>query len=293
MAHELINRQTAEQVALIAARAGEAIMEIYGQARQSEVSTKHDQSPLTLADLRANEVIVSALTNKWPQIPILSEESDWVEGFAKAYWAVDPLDGTKEFLAGIGEFTINIALVVNGRASLGAICAPASGELWIGACLEPPIGQWAYRASGVHSHRSPSKTDQAHVVSESIVWSPISVSQQPPGSHESMRLVGSRSHAGGDMPGWLKRILAPGELTVAGSSLKFCLIAQGDADIYVRMGPTSIWDTAAGQAILQGAGGAVVCIEQGSELIYEDPRRTLNKSFIAYAPQRINLLRPD
>ncbi|MEY3669710.1 MAG: hypothetical protein RL258_1105, partial [Pseudomonadota bacterium] len=121
-----------DEIARIAIDAGRAIMQVYAQPEAWNVAIKQDASPVTEADLRANEIIVSALSRLAPEIPVLSEESPWTGDTAGTYWAVDPLDGTKEFLKRNGEFTVNIALVVNGIAQLGVICAPAWKTLWVG-----------------------------------------------------------------------------------------------------------------------------------------------------------------
>jgi len=215
-----------------------------------------------------------------PNIPVLSEESPWTGGDTPTYWAVDPLDGTKEFIKRNGEFTVNIALVINGVARLGVICAPVLKTVWAGI-----VGEGAQESRAAQA-RFDSFNEP---VNARLDWASISVAAQVAGPDERLRLLGSRSHGGDDLPSWLLRILGDAILIEKGSSLKFCLIAQGDADIYVRMGPTSIWDTAAGHAILIAAGGAVMNVETQRELAYAKPREVLNPSFIACAPKRIGI----
>ena len=259
MAQHLLTKAVVGELADIAIQASRAVMEIYEQPALWNVGNKSDASPLTRADLVSNQIILRGLAKLAPNIPVLSEESLWTGGSAATYWAVDPLDGTKEFIKRNGEFTVNIALVIDGVSRLGLIAAPALNTFWAGLCPDS-LAAWAGKyvwpvGNEVHSY-----------------------------SWEEM----SRSHSGDDLPDWLMRIVGDPEVIEKGSSLKFCLIAQGDADLYVRMGPTSIWDTAAGQAIVKAAGGRVIDLEHQSELTYVDPRKTLNPSFMAYADGRID-----
>ena len=281
MPEHLLNPKTVERLAAIAVKAGEAIMQIYDQPEAWQVDMKSDASPLTQADVLANQIIVAALTKLAPEIPILSEESSWSGGSSATYWAVDPLDGTKEFIKRNGEFTVNIALVINGVSRMGIICAPALKTLWAGVAMS-----WAKRTE-FESFDLFSAND--------LEWSSMTVATNGPPMTPSaldrkLRMLGSRSHGGDDMPAWLRQALGETTLIEKGSSLKFCLIAQGDADVYVRMGPTSIWDTAAGHAILAGAGGKVINAHDRSELTYDDPRQVLNPNFVAYAPSRIRFV---
>jgi 3'(2'), 5'-bisphosphate nucleotidase len=233
--------------------AGEAIRKIYGS--EFAVQAKEDNSPLTEADSAAHVIISAALARLTPDIPVLSEEA--VEEFAgpdaqQRYWLVDPLDGTKEFIRRNGEFTVNIALIENGKPVLGVVYAPIPDTAWLAAA-----GQGAFKCDANGRHR-------------------IEVRRHEKDS--SWRVVGSRSHAG-DSLGTLLERLGPHELISMGSSLKFCLVAEGAADLYPRLGPTSLWDTAAAQCVVEQAGGAVVQLD-GSPLSYADPRTILNPFFI-------------
>jgi 3'(2'), 5'-bisphosphate nucleotidase len=238
----------------IAREAGAGIMAIY--ARDFAVEHKADQSPLTEADTAANRIIVDALRQLTPDIPILSEEA--VEQFAGPnaqgqYWLVDPLDGTKEFIKRNGEFTVNIALIENGKPTLGVVYAPALGALYAAA-----KGQGAFK------------------VDEAGQRTPLQVTAHTPGT--PWKVVGSRSHADAKLTAWLEQ-LDDYELVPMGSSLKFCLVAEGRAHIYPRLGPTSLWDTAAGQCVVEQAGGKVVQLS-GQPLGYADTSNRLNPHFI-------------
>lgn len=278
MATHFLTKNLVQYLARIATLAGKAIMEVYDCPQSWGTGFKADASPLTQADLRANAIIVNALERLASQIPVLSEESLYTGGEAATYWAVDPLDGTKEFIKRNGEFTVNIALVIDGVARMGVICAPALGTLWAGIVGAHAEDSWAARV------RFDSFEELLDEVPE---WTQISVEGQITRPDEKLRLLGSRSHGGDDLPSWIRRMLGDTVLIEKGSSLKFCLIAQGDADIYVRIGPTCIWDTAAGHAILVAAGGAVIDTETESELTYQNPRAVLNPSFIAYSPHAL------
>ena len=240
----------------IVARAGAAIMRIYDLG--FTVQRKEDDSPLTLADLESQRVIIEGLTEVTSDIPILSEESaqaPWDERKAwRELWVVDPLDGTREFVKRNGEFTVNIALVREHEPVLGVVAAPALGLLYWGA---PGVGAFSH-------HRGAARV-------------PIQVS--PPQS--PLRVVGSRSHASPETAGYLAR-LGPHAMTGIGSSLKFCLVAEGKADLYPRFGPTSEWDTAAGQALLEGAGGHVTQPD-GHRLRYNCRASVINGDFLAFS----------
>ena len=240
----------------IVERAGAAIMQVYGDG--FTVQHKDDDSPLTLADLESQRVIIEGLQGLTPQIPILSEESaaapwaqrkDWRE-----LWVVDPLDGTREFVKRNGEFTVNIALVVEHEPVLGLVGAPAQGLLFWGA-------------AGVGAHRRNPAGDE-----QSIRTAPP---QQP------LRVVGSRSHLSTQTAAYLER-LGPHVKSGVGSSLKFCLLAEGKAELYPRFGPTSEWDTAAGQAVLEAAGGHVTRLD-GHRLRYNCRESLINGDFVAFS----------
>jgi 3'(2'), 5'-bisphosphate nucleotidase len=240
----------------IVARAAEAIMAVYD--RGFTVEHKHDDSPLTLADLESQRVIVDGLKRLTPDIPILSEESaqaPWAERRAwRELWVVDPLDGTREFVKRNGEFTVNIALVVEHEPVLGVVAAPAQRLAYWGA-----VGLGAFRRR------------------EGEAQATIKVA--PPAA--PLRVVGSRSHLSPQTSVYLAR-LPPYEMTGIGSSLKFCLVAEGRAEIYPRFGPTSEWDTAAGQALLEAAGGQVTRMD-GHRLRYNCRESLINGDFIAFS----------
>lgn len=241
------------------AQAAAAIMRIYDGA--FAVQHKADASPLTLADLESQRIILDALHALTPEIPVLSEESaqaPWSERrHWRELWVVDPLDGTREFVKRNGEFTINVALVVDHEPLLGIVAAPASGELYWGA-----LGVGAFAR-----HRG-SPQRQIHV--------------SEPG--RPLRVVGSRSHPSEATAAYLSQ-LGPHAVTGVGSSLKFCLVAQGVADLYPRFGPTSEWDTAAGQAVLEAAGGQVTRLD-GHRLRYNCRETLLNGDFLAFGHPR-------
>jgi 3'(2'), 5'-bisphosphate nucleotidase len=252
-----------DHIESIAIDAGKAIMKIY----QSEIKVefKSDHSPLTKADINANQIIIEALQKGYPHIPILSEES--VEDFKSPsldgyYWLVDPLDGTKEFVRGSDEFTVNIALIHHGIPVLGVVYAPAKQLIYKGA-----KGHGAFKREGDHELTA------------------ISTLKHTSGSQ--WRVMGSRSHLDDATHRWLSS-LSDYELIPMGSSLKLCLIAEGSAHLYPRLGPTSLWDIAAGHVILKEAGGEIRSLE-GRELNYANPSVLLNPYFIA-SSQDINLV---
>jgi 3'(2'), 5'-bisphosphate nucleotidase len=251
-----------ELLCAIAREAGRRICELYDP--HGPVWTKHDATPLTQADLRAHEVIDERLRAAFPSIPVWSEEGPpLASGFGGGeFFLVDPLDGTKEFVAGSDEFTVNIALVREARAVAGVVFAPALGQLYAAA-----RGQGAFRRNA---------DGQA----------PLRTSAPLPG--QPLRVIGSRSHGGPALQDWLRQLPAEHTFVSAGSSLKFCRIAEGRADVYPRLSPTSQWDTAAGQAVLECAGG-VVLDAHGRELTYGSHRPVINPSFIALANRAIGV----
>ncbi|MEO5672721.1 MAG: 3'(2'),5'-bisphosphate nucleotidase CysQ, partial [Ramlibacter sp.] len=215
----------------IADLAGAEVMAVYGTEFASVV--KDDASPLTEADLRADAVIREGLARHFPGVPVVSEESlpAALPPAGGAYFLVDPLDGTKEFVAKTDQFTVNIALVEGGDVVAGVVLAPALGELFYAA-----VGKGAFRrdAGGTRAIRAGRYEPQ-----------------------RPLRIVGSRSHGGARLADWLVALPVPREFTPAGSSLKFCRVAEGAADLYPRLGPTCLWDTAAAQCVLEQAGGGV------------------------------------
>jgi 3'(2'), 5'-bisphosphate nucleotidase len=245
-----------EGVIAIARDAGAAIMAVHGD--DIAVRAKADHSPVTAADMAAHRCIVAGLAELTADIPVLSEESahtvplDQRRGWSR-YWLVDPLDGTREFLKGNGEFTVNIALVDDGVPVFGVIQAPASGALWHGA-----PGQGAFRRDGESAEHAIASRRPA----------------VPP-----LRVAASRSHLDARTAALLGR-MGEHETIGLGSSLKFCLLAEGGMDAYPRLGPTSEWDTAAGQAILEAAGGCVRDL-RGRPFRYNQRDTLLNGDFIA------------
>jgi 3'(2'), 5'-bisphosphate nucleotidase len=244
------------EVTALARDAGRAILEVY--ASSFNVQEKEDRSPLTEADLRSERLILAGLKRIAPEVPVLSEESGQVPWGTRRNWSrlwvVDPLDGTKEFIQRNGEFTVNIALVDEHRPVLGVVHAPA---------LERDY----FACEGIGAFRSDAEA----------AGRPIHVARRGPGP---VRVVGSRSHRGNSLDSFLARV-GPHEFVEVGSSLKLCLVAEGKADVYPRMGPTSEWDTAAGQCVLEQAGGQVLKLD-GEPLAY-NREDTLNPNFVGIA----------
>ncbi len=263
---DLNNRNVLEQLVDISRCAGLKILEWYDG--DMGITRKSDDSPLTKADLASHELIKAELSNRWPDIPILSEESadiPWKtrQGWKK-YWLVDPLDGTKEFINHNGEFTVNIALIDNHQPVLGIVHVPVTDTSYFGA---RKLGAWRQHGTEVAQ----------------------AIQVRQPAAHTAV-IVGSRSHANPELASQLQQ-LGPHELTSMGSSLKFCRIAEGLADFYPRIGPTCEWDTAAAQAVVEAAGGQVVKID-GSALGYNHKEVYLNPYFFVFGDPTKNWLRP-
>jgi 3'(2'), 5'-bisphosphate nucleotidase len=233
-----------QEMAAIARAAGAVILEVY--ATDFGVRGKADRSPVTEADERAEALICARLRALAPGVPIVAEEAVAAGAVPQAgalFWLVDPLDGTREFVDRNGEFTVNIALISDGRPVLGAVLAPALGTLYLG---DVGRGAWIDRGNGLR---------------------PIACRQVPP---EGLTVVSSRSH--GDAQA-LQNFLAGRKVAAscsAGSSLKLCLVASGEADLYPRLGRTMEWDIAAGQAVVCAAGGEVIDLD-GRPLRYGKP----------------------
>jgi 3'(2'), 5'-bisphosphate nucleotidase len=244
-----------EALVPVALRAGAAIMTVYQSA--FTVERKPDDSPLTEADLESQRIILEGLATLTPGVPVLAEESaesPWAARRSwRELWVVDPLDGTREFVKRNGEFAINIALVVEHEPVLGLVAIPARGVVYMGAA-----GSGAYRllAGGTRA----------------------AIRVAPPAA--PLRIVGSRSHASTQLAGYLARFPSY-EFLGVGSALKFCLLAEGNADLYPRVGPTSEWDTAAGQALLEAAGGHVTRMD-GHRLRYNCRESVVNGDFLAF-----------
>jgi 3'(2'), 5'-bisphosphate nucleotidase len=244
-----------EQVVTIAKQAGEAIMAVYEHG--IEVQHKHDNSPLTQADLAAHDIIEAGLAKLSPELPVLSEESAAIPFATRQkwdrYWLVDPLDGTREFIKRNGEFTVNIALIDSHRPILGVVYAPALNLLFYAANGEGAYKQFCSNAPQPIKARNYDATQ--------------------------VTVAGSRSHAGEELIRFLDR-MGPHMLISMGSSLKICLVAEGRADIYPRLGLTSEWDTAAAQCVLQEAGGQLIDMD-GNPFCYNLKESLLNPHFFA------------
>ncbi len=243
-----------------AMEAGAAALEVY--SGDFEVEEKSDHTPLTLADRRAHEIITSWL--KPLGIPVLSEEGrDIPYEERKAWqrlWIVDPLDGTKEFVKKNGEFTINIALVKEGRPVLGVVFVPVRDDLYFGA---ENTGAFAAKGEKVRGLQGCASADDLAALSRSLPLADLPA--------RPYTIMGSRSHATAEVEAFVegkRREHGDVNFVSAGSSLKFCLVAEGRADVYPRLGPTMEWDTAAGQAVVEQAGGAVLEYEARKPLQY-------------------------
>ena len=254
-------------VVALAEAAGADIMAIYN-AGPTAVMHKADDSPLTAADLAAHVRIVAGLQQLTPDIPVVSEEGcvpDEGARTAPVFWLVDPLDGTKEFVARNGEFTVNIALIEQGRPVLGVVTVPAQNVSYWGS-----VGVGAYRRQAGEP-----QAQRLHVAVPRQAGRPLRVMASKHHFHEDTRTLIARMGAH--------------ELVQAGSSLKFCRIAEGAADVYPRLGPTCEWDTAAAQAVVDAAGGHV-CTLQGEPLRY-GKTEVLNPDFVVSAVPLAELLR--
>ncbi|SEW42460.1 3'(2'),5'-bisphosphate nucleotidase [Cognatiyoonia koreensis] len=246
----------------LALQAGDKIMEIY-DGPDFEVQLKSDDSPVTIADQAADDIISAGLRAAFPDVALVTEEQADSHGeTAKTFLIVDPLDGTKEFIKRRGDFTVNIAYVVDGEPVRGIVYAPAKGRLFYtdadGQSVEE-TGPFAANETGMKS--------------------PIAVSEP---DNSALLVVASKSHRDAATDNYIARYKVA-YMKSAGSSLKFCLVATGEADLYPRVGRTMEWDTAAGHAVLKGAGGAVVRFDDHTPLTY-GKNIFENPFFIAYAP---------
>jgi len=244
-----------DPVCAIARRAADAILAVYAQ--DFEVICKDDDSPVTAADLAAQRVIEEGLNALAPGVPVISEEAlaaPWSERRTwRRHWLVDPLDGTREFVKRNGEFTVNIALIEDHRSVLGVVLAPVTGDLYAAVSGE---GAWRQRTPD-----APRETLSTR------------------GANGLLMVTGSRSYGTGRTMTLLDR-LGEHETFALGSSLKFCVIARGDADIYLRLGATSEWDTAAAQCVLEESGGGVLDLA-GRPFRYNTRDSLINPEFIA------------
>lgn len=257
------------ELVALARAAGREILSVYNT--NFDVQHKADQSPLTEADLRAHATIVSGLAALTPQIPVLSEEASDIpfeqRSRWRSLWLVDPLDGTREFVSRNGEFTVNMALIEDHQPILGVVHVPTTDVTYSGL---RGFGAARYAADAP----------------------PTRVQAQRPAA-QPLRIVSSRSHASGGKEDY-QRVLGPYSVVRVGSSLKFCILAEGAADLYPRLGNTSEWDTAAGHAVLAAAGGFVTDL-RGQPLRYNTRAELLNPHFVAFADDSRDwwdLLRP-
>jgi 3'(2'), 5'-bisphosphate nucleotidase len=251
-------------VQAIAVDAGRAAVEFYGQ--DIPVEAKADDSPLTLADQASHRLITAALTALTPDIPVLSEESQDTAAISESsgdrLWVVDPLDGTKEFIKQTGQFTVNIALLEFGWPVLGVVHIPVSGVSYLGLKTDKESGAWVQLPGADREAIATREADLDHLT-----------------------VVASRDHAGPVVEAFLAR-LKNAEKTSMGSSLKFCLVAEGKADFYPRVVPTMQWDTAAAQCIVEAAGGQVTDLS-GTRLDYPKDRLR-NPSILAFGDTSID-----
>lgn len=254
------------QVKRIAEKAGEMIIDYFEAMDSSDITDKSDGSPVTQADRSAEALIEKHLFEITPEIPIVGEEAAEtgrlpdVAG-AEYFWCVDPLDGTKEFISGSGDFTVNIALIHRHKAIMGVVYAPYTGEMYSGVVNE-----------GAHLLREDLVSGKVTSDRE------INVRQAP---EEGLVVVASRSHSNSEKLDRFLENYKVSKLTKRGSSLKICTIAAGKADLYPRLGPTCEWDTAAAHAVLKAAGGEILDFH-GEPLTYgHQNRKFLNPEFIA------------
>ncbi len=256
------HRTLATVIRRLALEAGDAIMEIYGRD-EMEVRDKADASPVTEADEAADALISAGLRAAFPDMPLVTEEQSASHGQDVAtFLIVDPLDGTKEFVKRRGDFTVNIAYVENGVPVRGVVYAPARKRLF----YTDPEGR-AVEETGPFDKETSGPTESLAV-------------RQPDNS--ALLVVASQSHRDQATDDYIGRY-AVADTRSAGSSLKFCLVATGEADLYPRLGRTMEWDTAAGQAVLAGAGGRVVRLDDHAPLAYGKDGFA-NPHFLAYAP---------
>jgi len=254
------NNKLLLDVCNVAIEAGNEILNFYNN--DIEVVNKEDLSPLTKADLASNKIILESLTKLNSNIPILSEESlvDWsIRKNWKKYWLVDPLDGTKEFIKKNGEFTVNIALIEDNNPILGVVYVPAKSLLYL-----------AEKNKGSFKTNTKDKLENFEGIQKILV---SSQTNRP-------RVIGSRSHSNATFDNWVKEKFPNADIVQAGSSLKFCLIAEGEADIYPRFGPTSEWDIAAGHMIVNEAGGKIRTFQNDS-IKYNTKENIINPEFYA------------
>ena len=255
---------TGDHLAQIALDAGELIMEIY--KTDFDVQTKNDESPVTVADQQAETLILERLGEIEPDLPVIAEEAmsrGETVAHGERFALVDPLDGTKEFINKRGEFTVNIGVIERGRPVMGVVYAPALNRLFVADALSK-----AWQAEAKPGASLDEIQDKRALVIR-------------PAPKEGLTAMASKSHRTPETDAFLDKFKIDA-LKSAGSSLKFCLVAAGEADLYPRMGRTMEWDTAAGQAVVEAAGGRVLC-EDGTPLLYGKRTRGYdNPYFVVY-----------
>ncbi|MCP4437861.1 MAG: 3'(2'),5'-bisphosphate nucleotidase CysQ [Aureispira sp.] len=249
-----------QKVCAIAKEAGAKILDIYHNASDIDIQRKDDDSPLTIADKAAHNVICAGLEILDPKYPILSEESTDKVAYEirknyDYYWLVDPLDGTKEFIKRNGEFTVNIALIHQNRAVAGVVYAPCLDEMY-----------WAEKGKGAFLEKD-GEAQQINAATYTM-------------QDEGLNVVCSRSHLNTETQAFVDELNAP-DLVATGSSLKFLLLATGKAHLYPRIAPTMEWDTAAAQIVLEESGGKVIQYKKTEEVVY-NKENLLNPFFVAY-----------
>lgn len=248
-----------EPVKKIARQAGDAILEIYHNPSLFNIEIKADESPLTAADKASNQIICDGLQHMETIYPIISEENKEVDsnirfGY-KRYWLIDPLDGTKEFIKRNDEFTVNIALIENGKVIFGVVYVPVYDDMY-----------WGVQSGGAY-YSNGSETIQIKSLKKKL-------------GDAHLKIVCSRSHLNEETQSFINQFDQP-EKVAKGSSLKFLIIAKGEADLYPRLGPTMEWDTAAAQIILEEAGGKVINVDTKAPVCY-NKESLRNPHFIAY-----------
>ena len=258
----LKNQEVILDILNIAIDAGKEILKIY--KKNFNVDLKADNSPITEADINSNNLIKKRLIEIEKKIPILTEESlvNWeTRRVWKKYWLIDPLDGTKEFVNRNGEFTVNISLIENNLPIFGVIYAPEKSLLYYGI-----------KNNGSYKLIT---QDNINTLTE---FKKININKN---IASKIKIIGSRSHSNKDFHAWVEKNFSQYELISIGSSLKFCLLAEGTADIYPRLGPTSEWDIAAGHVILEEAGGKLKSFDN-TEILYNTKENIINPNFLAY-----------
>ncbi len=258
----LNNQEVVLDILNIAIDAGKEILKIYN--KNFNVDLKVDNSPITEADINSNNLIKKRLIEIEKNFPILTEESlvNWeTRRVWNKYWLIDPLDGTKEFINRNGEFTVNISLIENNSPIFGVIYAPEKSLLYYGI-----------KNNGSYKLIT---QDNINTLTE---FKKININKN---AVSKIKIIGSRSHSNKEFHTWVEKNFSQYELISIGSSLKFCIIAEGTADIYPRLGPTSEWDIAAGHVILEEAGGKLKSFDN-TEILYNTKENIINPNFLAY-----------